>query len=120
MTNRRLQPLDRVQILDTAPPPVQGRTGTVIQADDRASPWISVQADGDLPAWMHSTDVELIQPAFQVGDRVKIANSHSTSHGEAGAVVQVNADKTESYRIKLDGATYPSWWLPQELKPETE
>ena len=121
MTTRRLQPLDRVQILQSAPPPVRGKTGTVVQVDDQASPWITVQADGDdLPTWMHSTDVELIQPAFEVHDRVKVNNHQSTSHGEAGTVVQRDTGRIESYRVKLDGATYPSWWLPQELKPETE
>ena len=120
MTNRKLQPLDRVQILPTAPPPVRGRTGTVMQVDE-ASPWITVKADGDNePTWMHSSDVDLIQSAFNIHDRVRISNTHSTSNGEAGTIVQKDDGRTEAYRVKLDGATYPSWWLPQELLPEEE
>ena len=120
MTNRRLQPLDRVQILQTAPPPVRGRDGTVVHVDDEpVIPWITVLADGDeLPTWMHSADAELIQAAFNVHDRVKVNNQHSTSHGEAGRIVQKDDGRVEAYRVKLDGARYPSWWLPQELKPE--
>lgn len=65
---------------------------------------------------------------FYVGDRVRIDSQHTSLHGQAGEVIEVDTDRYTPhrvklhtpYRVQLDDAPYPAWWTPQELKPEQE